>query len=97
MAALKSILSSRVSKWTGHTIATIFLPKSYCQRYSGYPGVGFCLSTGRCIEHETPSLSWSERYSASFRQQCGRRIHRIWTQSAIASGVYCRRKFTDPE
>src|SRR6218665_1740709 len=26
----------------------MFLPKSYCQPYSGYPRVGFCLSTGRC-------------------------------------------------
>src|SRR6218665_3542431 len=32
----------------GHTIATIFLPRSYCQTYSGYPRVRFCLSTGRC-------------------------------------------------
>src|SRR6218665_1887485 len=32
----------------GHTIATIFLPRSNCHAYSGYPRVGFCLSTGRC-------------------------------------------------
>src|SRR6218665_408598 len=32
----------------GHTRAPIFLPRSYCQTYSGYPRVGFCLSTGRC-------------------------------------------------
>src|SRR6218665_2322168 len=32
----------------GHTIATIFLPRSYCKTYSGYPRVGFCLSTERC-------------------------------------------------
>src|SRR6218665_2459210 len=48
MAALKSILSSRVSKSMGHTIATVFLPRSYCQTYSENPRVGFCLSTGRC-------------------------------------------------
>src|SRR6218665_3690270 len=30
----------------GHTIATIFLPRSYCQTYSENPRVGFCLSTG---------------------------------------------------
>jgi len=41
MAALKSILSSRVSKGMGHAIATIFLPRSYCQTHSGYPRVGF--------------------------------------------------------
>jgi len=50
MAALKYILSSWVSKGMGHTIATIFLPRSYCQAhtFSGYPAVGFCRSTGRC-------------------------------------------------
>ena len=48
MAALKSILSSQVSKRMGHTIASIFLPRSYCQTYSRYPRVGFCLSTRRC-------------------------------------------------
>src|SRR6218665_2582324 len=32
----------------GHTIATIFLPRSNCHAYSGYPRVGICLSTGRC-------------------------------------------------
>jgi len=39
MAELKSILSSWVSKETGHTIVTIFSPRSYCQTYSGYPRV----------------------------------------------------------
>src|SRR6218665_933140 len=53
--------------------------------YSGYLRVGFCPSTGRRIEHATPSLSWSERYSTSFLQQCCRRIHRILTQSTIYS------------
>src|SRR6218665_3353690 len=32
----------------GHTIATIVLPRSYCQTYSENHRVGFCLSTGRC-------------------------------------------------
>ena len=41
-------LSSPVSKWMGHTTATIFLQRGYCQTYSGYPRVGFCLSTGHC-------------------------------------------------
>ena len=31
----------------GYTIVTIFLPRSYCQPYSVYPRVGFCLSRGR--------------------------------------------------
>src|SRR6218665_3832079 len=36
----------------GHTIATISLPRRYCQTYSENPRVGFCLgfclSIGRC-------------------------------------------------
>src|SRR6218665_1588807 len=32
----------------GQTIATVLLPRRYCQTYSGYTRVGFCLSTGRC-------------------------------------------------
>src|SRR6218665_2484209 len=48
----------------GHTITTIFLPRSYmyCQTYSGYPRVGFCLSAGRCtgaiafLERKVPDL-----------------------------------------
>jgi len=28
MAALKSILSNRMSMWMGHTIVTVFLPRS---------------------------------------------------------------------
>src|SRR6218665_2731597 len=40
------------------------------------------------IEHETPSLSWSERCPTSFLQHCGRRIHIIRTKSTLASGVY---------
>src|SRR6218665_305153 len=31
-----------------HTIATISLPRRYCQTYSENPRVGFCLSTVRC-------------------------------------------------
>ena len=66
MAALKLILSSLVSKRMGHTIAIIFLPRSYayCKTYSGYPRVGFCLSTCLTywrIKHATPLLLWSER------------------------------------
>src|SRR6218665_1595685 len=35
----------------GHTIASAFLPRSYCQTYSGYPKVGF-LSFDRTA-HQT--------------------------------------------
>src|SRR6218665_3305328 len=32
----------------GHIIATIFLPRSYCQTYIENPSAGFYLSSGRC-------------------------------------------------
>src|ERR1700733_8380405 len=38
-------------------------------------------------EHATLSLSWSERHPTSSLQHCGRRIHRILTQSTIAYGM----------
>src|SRR6218665_1062302 len=57
----------------GHTILTIFLPRSYCHTYSENPRIGFCLSTGRRTAHVTPSLSWSERCQTSFLQHCSRR------------------------
>src|SRR6218665_2554289 len=43
-------------------IATTFFPRSYCQTYSVYPRVRFCLSAERCTGalntlHATPSLS----------------------------------------
>src|SRR6218665_2231304 len=47
--------------------------------------LSFDRTVPRPIEHATPSLSWSERYSTSFIQQCGRRVHRILTQSTIYS------------
>ena len=98
MTALKYSLSSRVLKWMGHTIATIFLPRSYCQDIFRIPQGGvlsFKRTVHWCIEYATPSLSRSERCQTSFLQHCGGRIHRIWTQSTIASGVYYRRKFSD--
>jgi len=62
---------------------------------------GGVLSFSRTVhwrfEYETSSLSWSERCLTSFLQHFGHWIHRILTQSTIAPGVYCRRKFTDPE
>ena len=98
LAALKSIYRATCqSEWT---IATTFFHRSYCQTYSEYPRVSILVFDGtepRRIEHATPSLSWSERYSTSCLQHCGRRIHRILTQSTIASVVYCRRKFPHHE
>jgi len=65
------------------------------------PSQGGVLSFSRTVhwrtEHETPSLSLSERCPMLFLQHWGRLIHGIWTQSTIASGVYLRRKFADPE
>ena len=66
MAALK--LWSWVLKWMRHTIATTFLPRSYCQTYSGYPRVGFCLSTGRCTD---ASSTWHRRFPGAK----GARLH----------------------
>jgi len=51
----------------GHTIATTFLPRSYCQTYAGYLRRLFWLSTGWCpgasstrhclfLERETPDF-----------------------------------------
>ena len=71
MAALKSILSSRVSKWMGHPIATIFLPRSYCMPDIFRKFQGWVLSFNRTvhwrIEHATPSLSWSQRRNQKFK------------------------------
>ena len=63
MAALKS---SRVSKLMGHTIATIFLPRSYCQTYSGYSRVGFYLSTGRSTGASSTTAAFLERKLPDF-------------------------------
>src|SRR6218665_44498 len=63
MAALKSTLSSRVSKRIKHTIATIFLTRSYCQTYSGYPRTGFIFQQdGRCTG---PSSTQHRRFSGA--------------------------------
>src|SRR6218665_4013791 len=86
LAALKSIyLPGWQSEWgigyyRDNLLAQELLPYIFWISQGG-----FCLSTGRGIEHATPSLSWSERYSTSFLQQCGRRIHRILIKSTIYS------------
>jgi len=85
-------LSSLESKWMGRTIATTFLPRSYCQKYSRYHSVGF-LSVDRTVprrfEHVRPSLSFSERKTTSFLKHCGRRIHRLLTQSTNSICTFC--------
>ena len=62
MDALKSILSSRVSKWMGHTIVTIFLTRSYCKTYSENPRVGFCLQQVGALAHRA-------RHAVAFLQR----------------------------
>src|SRR6218665_2611594 len=47
--------------------------------------LSFDRTAPRRKEHATPSLSWSERYSTSSLQKCGRRIHRILTKSTMYS------------
>jgi len=68
MAALKSILSSRVSKWMGHTIATIFLQRSYCQTYSGYhTGWGFVFQQDGALAHRArDTVAFLERKVPDF-------------------------------
>src|SRR6218665_1932574 len=46
----------------------MFLLKSHCQTYSGYPRVGFCLSTGLCTG------AWSKRHRR-FPGAKGARLH----------------------
>src|SRR6218665_993194 len=63
----------------GHTIATIFLPRSYCHTYSGYPMVGFWLSAGRC------TLASSTRHRR-FPGAKGARLHFSNTVAAEFTG-----------
>src|SRR6218665_2674349 len=59
------------------------LPCIFWISHGGF--LSFDRTAPQRIEHAKPSLSWSERYSTSFLQHCGRRIHRILTQSTIYS------------
>src|SRR6218665_839543 len=44
-----------------------FLPRSYCQTYSRYPRVGFCLSTGRELAHRArDTVAFLERKMPDF-------------------------------
>src|SRR6218665_2628622 len=86
LAALKSIYRAGCqSEWgTGYNLlAQKLLQYVFWISQGGF--LAFDRTAPRRIEHATPSLSWSERYSASFLQHCGRRIHRILTQSTIYS------------
>jgi len=69
MAALKSILSSRVSKCIGHTctIATIFLPRSCCQTYPDIPWWGFVFQQDSALAHRArDTIAFLERKVLDF-------------------------------
>src|SRR6218665_320655 len=79
-----------------HTIATIFLPRSYCQTYSGNPRVGFCLSTGRCTsasstrhrhfpEAKGARHHFSNTVAAEF---IGSERYSIWSVGPLQEKVY---------
>ena len=97
MAARKSILSSRVSKWMGHTIAQSSCLEATARHIPDIPGWGFVFQQDCALVLRARDI---ERCPTSFLQHCGRRIHPICThswQSSIASRVHCRRKLTDSE
>src|SRR6218665_2226325 len=51
LAALKSTLSSRVSKGMEHTIATIFLPRTAARHIPKIPGLGFVFQQDGALAH----------------------------------------------
>jgi len=84
----------------GHTRATIFCQEATVRHIPDIPGWGFVFQRDGELAHRArDTVAFLERKVpwTSFLQHCGRRIQRIWTQSTIASGVYCRRRFTDPQ
>jgi|SRR6218665_2489801 len=77
MAALKSFLSSRVSKRVRHTIATIFLPRSYCQIYSAYPRMGFIFQQDGALAHRArDTVAFLERKVPGLISQT------LWSQNS---------------
>src|SRR6218665_2690079 len=51
----------------GHTIATSFLPRSYCQTYSGYPRVGFVFQQDGALAHRArDTFAFLERKMPDF-------------------------------
>ena len=96
MAALESILSSGVSQWMGHAIATIFLPD-----IQYIPMWGFVFQQDGALAHRAQdTAAFLERKVHIFNPPI------LWPSNSrdlnpvdytVASGVYCRRKFTHPE
>src|SRR6218665_2746798 len=67
MAALKSIISSRVSKGIGHTMATIFLPRSYFRHIPDIPGWGFVFQQDDALAHRArDTVAFLERKVPDF-------------------------------
>ena len=67
MVALKSILSSRVSKWMGHTIASIFLPRATVRHIPDIPGWGFVFQQDGALAHRArDTVSFLERTVPDF-------------------------------
>ena len=68
MAALKSSLSSRVLKLMGHIIATIFLPRRYCQTYRPkLPGFGAVFQQDGALAHRArDAVAFLERKVPDF-------------------------------
>src|SRR6218665_3180051 len=51
----------------GHTIATIFLPRRYCQTYSENPGLGFVFQQDGALAHRAcDTVSFLERKVPDF-------------------------------
>src|SRR6218665_537552 len=80
-------LLSRQSSCPEAIVATAIHIGLYWISQGGF--LSFDRTAPRRIEHATPSLSCRAKgmHSTSFLQQCGRRIHRILTQST--KPIYC--------
>src|SRR6218665_1021234 len=72
-----------IGYYRDNLLAQKLLPYIFWISQGGF--LSFDRTAPRRVEHATPSLFWSERYEPSFFQECGRRIHRILTQSSICS------------
>ena len=79
----------QMSKWLGHRLPSrqSSCPEATAIHILDIPGRVFVIRQDGASAHrarDTVAL-WSERYSTSFLQHCGRRIHQILTQSTIHS------------
>ena len=79
-------LSSQVSKWMGHRLQSS-CPEATAIHILKVPGWVFVLRQDGALAHRaSDTVAFLEhRYSTSFLQHCGRRIHRILTKPTIYS------------